>query len=133
MSLEPLVIDTCSFRDAAFIASLRNYHGNKYISSITYAEMQVYLIGMKGKDPDFFDRLLRKSNIQIEWFRRDNALDSAFLGAQFGDFNKRARDYMIASHAYNPPWIVVTYNKKDFDFLTGRVFDPDEFKRIKGI
>jgi predicted nucleic acid-binding protein len=51
------------------------------------------------------------------------------LSKSIRDFKDNFRDYMIASHAYLPPRIVITNNKKDFSFLGKRVKTPTEFKK----
>lgn len=127
MSSPPIVIDTCSFRDSNFIRKLASFHGRKVISTIAYSEMQVYLMLEKKKDSIYFDNMLKDADIEIQNFSKDNGLQTAIFGRDMGGFSKLFRDYAIASHAFLPPWIVVTYNKKDFDFMTERVMSPDEF------
>ncbi|MHB1493066.1 MAG: hypothetical protein ACYCR7_02760 [Thermoplasmataceae archaeon] len=89
----------------------------------------MYFIGHKHKEPSFFDNLLRKSKIEIEWFRAEEGLRTALTGIKLGSFAENFRDLTIGSHASIAPWIVVTNNIKDFDFLGDRVRLPDEFKR----
>ncbi|MHB1709630.1 MAG: PIN domain-containing protein [Thermoplasmataceae archaeon] len=127
MSTPPIVIDTCSFRDRNFIKTLGNYHGKKIISAITYSEMQIYLISKKKKEPSYFDRLLRGAGIEVEDYSKENGLQTALYGVDMGDFSRLFRDYSIASHAHIAPWIVVTYNVKDFSFLNDRVLTPQDF------
>ncbi len=124
----PIVIDTCSFRDKDFIKRLSSYHSRKVISTITYAEMQFYLLNEKGKTSNYFDNILRIGGIEIEDYSKRHGLTTAQFGMDMGDFSKLFRDYAIASHAYISPWIVVTNNKKDFIFLNERVMSPFEFR-----
>ncbi len=133
MNLEPLIIDTCVFRDSSFIQKLKNYHGRKCISPITYVEMQIFLIGKKKKEQFYFDDLLKRAKIEIMTLRKEEAVAATVIGIGNGEFNKNSRDYMIASHAYTAPWIVITYNKRDFIYLGERVLNPDEFKKSKNI
>jgi predicted nucleic acid-binding protein len=128
LSSPPIVIDTCSFRDKDFIKRLSSYHGRKIISTITYAEMQFFLLFVKGKDSTYFDKILSMGGIEIEAYSKGQGLTTAKFGMDMGDFSKSFRDYAIASHASIPPWIVVTSNKKDFEFLNGRVMSPSEFR-----
>lgn len=133
MTLEPVVIDSCVFSSSTdFIYWLKSYHGTKIISSITYAELQYYFIEKKKKEPIFFDNLLKKSSIEVKWFRKDEALGAALFGVASNSFAKDFRDFMIGSHASIAPWIVVTNNIKDFYFLNGRVKLPEDFKSEHG-
>lgn len=129
MSSPPIVIDTCSFRDRAFIHRLGNYHGKKVISAITYSEMQVYLISEKKRDQSYFDGVLYGAGIDVESYSKVNGYRTAILGSDLGDFSRMFRDYSIASHAFIAPWVVVTNNKRDFSFLGDRVKDTVEFTR----
>ncbi|MEM0138795.1 MAG: hypothetical protein QW100_03610 [Thermoplasmatales archaeon] len=90
--------------------------------------MQIFLIYIKNRDPSHFDNLLREVNIEVEWYRKEHAMHTAEFGYEAGDFSSNFRDYMIASHAYLPPWIVVTNNTKDFAFLRERVRTPQDFE-----
>lgn len=129
-SLPPIVIDTCVFRDPGFIEWLKTYHNKKVISSVTYMEMQTFWIGKKNKDFRFFDRLLRLAGIEIQCYNKEQALATAEHRIR-SNFNvKDMRDAMIASHASIAPWIVVTFNVKDFSFLGDRVLDPYKFKHL---
>ena len=129
MTLEPVVIDSCVFSQSTdFIYWLKGYHATKIISSITYAELQVYFIGKKKKDPTFFDSILKRSRIDVQWFRKGEALNTAYFGSASASFAENFRDFMIGSHASIAPWIVVTNNIRDFFFLGERVMLPNEFK-----
>ena len=128
MSSPPIVIDTCSFRDRDFIRGLPSYHGRKVISSITYAEMQVFLIFQKKKEESYFDGILIDAGVEIQNYSKNHGLITANFGGNMGEFSNMFRDYAIASHAFLPPWIVVTNNKKDFEFLSDRVLSPSEFR-----
>jgi predicted nucleic acid-binding protein len=123
----PIVIDTCSFRDKGFINKLGTYHGRKVISAVTYAEMQVYLIYDKNKEESYFDKILYEAGIEIQDYSRKQGLLTAILGGQMGDFHSKFNDYSIASHAYDPPWLVVTYNERHFSYLNDRVKSPMDF------
>ena len=107
---------------------LYGYHGRKIISSITYAEMQVFLIFEKKKDESFFDGILNEAGVEIQNYSKSHGLITANFGGNMGEFSNMFRDYAIASHAFLPPWLVVTYNKKDFAFLMERVVSPTEFR-----
>ena len=126
-----MIIDTCAFRDGAFIEALKRYHGRKCISPVTYTEMQVYLMGKKDKPQDYFDNILRKSNIEIVILRKKEAIAAVEIAIGKGEYNRNSRDYMIAAHAFTAPWLVITYNKRDFDYPGERVYEPGEFKKLK--
>ncbi|MHB8360946.1 MAG: PIN domain-containing protein [Thermoplasmataceae archaeon] len=127
MSNPPIVIDTCFFRDKAFIEYLSRYHEKKIISAITYSEMQIFLISKKRKESPYFDKMLYGAGIEVENYSKENGLTTALFGAEMGEFSRLFRDYSIASHAHIAPWIVVTYNIEDFAFLYDRVMNPQDF------
>lgn len=129
MGNPPIVVDTCSFDNRDFVRWLASYHGRKIISVVSYAEIQAYFICKKNKDMSYFDKMLSEVNIEIEWFRKEEAMRTAILRCEIGgDIESNFRDLMIASHAYWPPWIVITYDK-DFSFLGDRVKTPEEFEK----
>ena len=123
---EPLVIDTCAMRDKPFRHWLRSYHGRKIIPAVAYTELSVFLVGKKRKTQEKVDALLHSLGIEIEWYRHGEARKAVECAIQYGEFDRNFRDYMIASHAYTAPWIVVTYNTKDFEYLNRRVKTPVE-------
>jgi len=123
-----LVLDTCAISDGAFLHWLGSYWGRKILPVIAYTEHCVHLLS-RGKSIGQFDALLRKLNIEIDWFTPNYGRYAAEIGVKMGDFKDNARDYMIAAHAYMPPRILITYNIKDFTFLDKRIMEPDECQK----
>ncbi len=99
----PLVIDTSSLRDAGFWKWLREYHGRKVLPAVAYAELSVYLVNVKHKTQDNVDDLLRSMDLEIGWFRAGEARCTVEIAGITREFAEKARDHMIASHAYLPP------------------------------
>lgn len=97
--------------------------------AVAHAELSVYFTGTKGKSQEEVDFMLRTMGIEVEWFRHLESCRTAEIAVQRGDFSLKSRDYMIAAHAYLPPWVIATYNVKDFDFLANRVKTPTELMR----
>lgn len=124
----PLVLDTNSLQDRDFRFWLENYHGRKVIPAVAYTELCVYFIRRKNKTTEDVDILLRKMSVEVDWYRHGQAKKAAEMGAR-GDFSSKARDFMIAAHAYTAPWILVTYNVDDFDYLERRVMTPKDVMR----
>ena len=100
------------------------------IPAIAYTEVLVYVTGVKGKSAGSFDALLRTAGIEIGWYGKEQARAAARFGTDCGDFSQNARDYMIAAQAILAPWVVITNNTKDFNFLGDRVKTPYDFKRL---
>lgn len=90
--------------------------------------MQVFLIYQKHRDESYFDHILNEAGVEIQNYSRSHGLITANFGGNMGEFSRMFRDYAIASHAFLPPWIVITNNKKDFEFLNERVLSPTEFR-----
>jgi predicted nucleic acid-binding protein len=122
----PLIIDTSALRDAGFWKWLRNYHGRKVLPAVAYAELSVYLVNIKHRTQDQVDELLGSMDMEIGWYRADEARRTVEIAGMTRDFTEKARDHMIASHAFLPPWVVVTYNIKDFKFLNDRAMTPPD-------
>lgn len=139
----PIVLDTCVLGDKDFLRRLSSFHGRKIISSISYMEFCYFLLS-SGKDTDGFRDLLKALGITIEHFGIKNADKAVGVRLEYGrtalvscpECGKQIKadwcDLMIASHALDPPWIVVTKNVKDFDYLKDRVMSPQEFMERYG-
>lgn len=125
----PLVLDTCALTDRSFWPWLKKYHGRKVLPSIAYTEISVYFVGSRNKTQEQVDSMLNGLGITVEWYRHVDARRAVEISLSNGDFSRNWRDYMIASHAYIAPWIVVTKNVKDFEWLGNRVKTPGEAQR----
>lgn len=125
----PLVLDTCAFRDRSFWPWLKSYHGRKVLPSIAYTEISVYFVGSRNKTQGEVDHWLKGLGITIDWYRHTEAMRAVEISISMGDFSRNWRDYMIASHAFYAPWIVVTNNVKDFACLGDRVWTPSDVQR----
>ena len=90
--------------------------------------MQVFLIFEKKKEESYFDGILIEAGVEIQNYSKTHGLITANFGGNMGEFSNMFRDCAIASQAFLPPWIVVTNNKKDFEFLIERVLSPSEFR-----
>lgn len=82
------------------------------------------MIYEKHKDDSYFDHILHEAGVEIQNYSKTHGLITANFGGNMGEFSKMFRDYAIASHAFLRPWIVVTNNMKDFEYLADRVLSP---------
>lgn len=122
----PIVLDTNTFDRKDFLKWLTFYRQEKILPAVAYAELYVYLVGMKNRSQEQMDSLLRRLDIKFHRLERSQCVLGGEIGLQCGDFKKHWRDYLIAGHAYNPPYVIITDNIKDFDFLGDRVMTVDE-------
>lgn len=90
--------------------------------------MQVFFIYKKHRNSSHFDGILHGAGVEVQNYSKSNGLMTAIFVGDMGEFSKQFRDYAIASHAHLPPWIVVTNNTKDFQFLAERVMEPTKFR-----
>jgi hypothetical protein len=130
---DPLILDTCVFRDGSFLKKLEKYHGKKILPAVAYAEVCLYLIGKRHKKPAEVDYYINKLGIEVEWLTKTRAQYAALYGIKGEDFKDNNRDYLIGAHAYPPPRTMITYNKKDFWFIKRNfLYDSDEIlKKIE--
>jgi len=126
---DPIVLDTCVFRDKSFLKWVGRYHGRKIVPTFVYAETAIHYLN-RGKRIEDLDFLLRKLKIEVESHEPKHARYTANLGFDFKDFSENARDYLISGHAYLPPCHLITNNVKDFFFLENRVHEPYDFIKM---
>ena len=122
----PIVLDTNTFDRKDFLNWLKFYREEKNLPAVAYAELYVYFVGEKKQTQEGLDYLLRRLDIKFHHLGKTHCVFGGEIGLERGDFEKHCRDYLIAGHAYNPPYIVITENIKDFDFLGDRVMTVDE-------
>lgn len=133
-SRPPLFIDTCALSDKDFLKWLKEYRGEKSISSIVYMEYCTYLIG-RGITPDKLDSLLKRSGISVSQFNREQARNASMIMDGLDERrcsvcnNINWNDCMIAASAPCAPTVLVTKNVKDFEIFVewkGRLKTPKE-------
>mgnify|MGYP006284957119 CR=1 FL=1 len=129
---DPIYIDTNCFNDRSFINWLKDYHGRKSISAITYAELLFHYVHNMKKDKRILNDLLKHSQIKVEDLRSievDEAIGFHELCDGAVPWKENFKDYLIAGHIHNRPTKLVTQNKKDFRFLDDDcVVDMYEFR-----
>ena len=132
-----LVLDTNVLRDRDFIMWLSScYHGMVTTSPVAYMENKRQLISNK-KNPDKLDELLRKANITVATFGKNEANIAAELMADKLKICPACNkidwaDTMVYSSIGNPPTLLVTRNVSDFP-SDGRVRTPSEIMKQFGI
>lgn len=129
MTRNPIVIDTCAFRDREFVRWLRDYRGRKILPTAAYTELLVYFVGQKHRTKEDVRRWLGATDVEIEPMSSIHAEKAAEHGIEGDDFHDHAMDYLIGAHAHTAPLVLITNNKKDFGFLGARVWTPEELMR----
>ena len=128
-----VVLDTNVFNNWVFLEWLRHSSLEPVTSSVVYMELlyryarRKSLEEAKSKLTAIFNSL----GIEVmgfDWECAELAVKSA-IGRW--DFSKSARDYMIGSLALKLSVPLVTYNRKDFDWLP-EVLTPEETMRRFG-
>jgi predicted nucleic acid-binding protein len=74
------------------------------------------------------DGLLQGAGIEVSEMRREHGQMAAQLAQGNPNWKAKWRDYMIAAHAAQRPYRLVTINVTDFQCLGDRVFRPIEFQ-----
>ncbi len=103
--------------------------GQKIIPAVAYAELYVYYIGVKEKEQSTLDHLLRKLDTQFARMEKVNCAHGGIIGINCGEYGTHWRDYLIAAHPFNAPYIVDTENIRDSPFLEGRVMTVGDAMR----
>ncbi|MCL2711971.1 MAG: hypothetical protein FWD37_01685 [Methanomassiliicoccaceae archaeon] len=131
----PLLMDTCAL-NKDFLKWLRTYNATKSISSVTYMEHLIYMVGTKKVSEDDVKQILRYAGISIQPFGSIQAeYASEFMIQRTAERCRTCNkidwnDCMVAAHAPIAPTVLVTENVKDFPYLDGRVVTPqDAMKR----
>lgn len=121
--MDPLVLDTNSFRNTDFLFWLRSYNGQKILPVIADVELGVFFES-QGEPLDKVQSLLNRTGVTIEWFRPEDGRVAIQTAGMTKDFSENARDHLIGAHAASPPRHLVTENIDDFTFLGDRVLTP---------
>jgi len=133
----PLLMDTCAL-NKDLLKWLRTYNPSKSISSVTYMEYCIYMVGTKNRSVDEVRQILRYAGIYIQPFGMQQAEFAADFMIQrtmerCKECNKLDwNDCMISAHAPMAPTVLVTENVKDFPYLEGRVITPQDAMRRYG-
>lgn len=106
---------------------LERYHERVVLPAVAYAEL-AYVFVRKYESTSNLDRLLLYADVRVERMDRVEAFRTADIAAKIPncEYRKQFRDYAIASHAYFPPHLLVTRDKRNFAYLEPRVRDPYE-------
>jgi len=133
----PLLMDTCAL-SKDFLKWLRTYHQTKTISSVTYMEYCVYMVGKSNKSFDEVLGVLKYAGISIEPFGKSQAeYATEFMTARTMERCRSCdkldwNDCMVSAHAPVAPTVLVTENTDDFPYLDGRVITPrDAMKKYR--
>lgn len=126
MTNPPIVIDTCAFDDRGFVGWLRSYRGEREVPPVVYCELAVLAVQRKG-DTTALDGLLGGAGIEVSEMLMEHGRKAAILARGDQNWRQKWRDYMIAAHAFNPPYRLITRNVKDFQCIGGRVLTPTDF------
>ncbi len=132
-----LLVDTCALANKDFLKWLRDYHGEKRISAISYMEYVTFLMDL-GFDESKIDGHMNDLKLRVESFDKKDAMYAAMMMHE-RDISKRRctechqinwNDTMIASQGSNYSCIIITENVKDYpqsDSL--QVMTPEEIMK----
>ncbi|MCL2142915.1 MAG: PIN domain-containing protein [Methanomassiliicoccaceae archaeon] len=133
----PLLMDTCAL-SKDFLKWLRTYNPAKSISSVTYMEYCIYMVGTKNMSVEEVSSILRHAGISIQPFGKHQAeYASEFMTRRTIERCRTCNkidwnDCMVAAHAPIAPTVIVTENVKDFPYLDGRVITPNDAMKRYG-
>ena len=133
MRNDPIFIDTCCFSDSSFISWLKDYHGRKMISVITYAELCYHFIFNRHKNIKDLRSILKRSMISIVNVDPDsvnNSMEFVRMNGKEQLWTKHPMDYLISGHIKCHPTKLITENVKHFSFLGKNVMNMYDFKRM---
>ncbi|AGK61675.1 putative nucleic acid-binding protein, contains PIN domain [Archaeoglobus sulfaticallidus PM70-1] len=124
-----IVLDTNVFQNRRFCEWLKKGNHDARISTITYTELLYHYLKKKGKDGrEFVDAFLDALKVQVMPFDRECARIASNAAIGRWDFRKKVRDYMIGSLAVKLRCPMITYNVKDFEWISeNEIYTPDEF------
>jgi len=128
-----VVLDANVFSNLAFCDWLRGrVDVEKIIPCIAYMEL-VYHHLKRGRTEDYTDVFLDLHGIGVVPLDAMIAKISACSAIGRWDFKNKARDYTIGATAIVYEAKLVTYNKKDFEWLPqDRVVSPEELIEYEG-
>jgi predicted nucleic acid-binding protein len=130
-------MDTCAL-SKDFIKWLRTYNAAKSISSVTYMEYCIHMVGAKGLAAEDVGKILRHAGISIQPFGKSQAEYASEFMAQRTMGRCKAcnkidwNDCMVAAHAPIAPTVLITENVNDFPYLDGRVMTTQDAMRRFG-
>jgi len=127
-----IVLDTNVFSNLAFCKWLRDHIDvEKMIPCIAYMEL-VYHHLKRGRREDYIDAFLQIHGIRVVPLNAEIAKASACPAIGRWDFKEKARDYTIGATAMTCEARLVTYNKRDFEWLPqDRVLSPEELMELE--
>jgi hypothetical protein len=133
MRNDPIFIDTCCFSDSSFISWLKEYHGRKMISVITYAELCYHFIFNRHKDIHALRSILHRSMISIENINPEsvrNSMEFVRLNGSNQSWCNHPMDYLISGHISCHPTKLITQNVRHFSFLKSNVMNMYDFQKM---
>jgi len=127
-----IVLDANVFSNLAFCNWLRGRVDiEKMIPCVAYMEL-VYHHLKRGRTADYTDAFLNLHGIGVFPLDAMVARISARSAVGRWDFKEKARDYTIGATALVCEAKLVTYNKKDFEWLPrDRVVSPEELMELE--
>ena len=127
------MLDANVVLDRTFMKWLEGYHDRKVLPVIAYAELAFAFL-KRYQSTEKLDRALHWADVRVERMERLEGFRTADIAAAIDspDWRRQFRDYAIASHAYFPPHLLVTKDRKNFAFLEARVRDPYELMEEYG-
>lgn len=127
-----VVLDANVFSNLAFCNWLRSLVDiEKMIPCIAYMEL-VYHHLKRGRTEDYTDAFLNLHGIGVVPLDAMIAKISARSAIGRWDFKEKARDYTIGATAIVCEAKLVTYNKRDFEWLPqDRVVSPEELMELE--
>jgi len=127
-----IVLDANVFNNLAFCNWLRSRADiEKMIPCIAYMEL-VYHNLKRGRTEDYTDAFLNIHGIGVVPLDATIAKTSARSATGRWDFKEKARDYTIGATAIVCEAKLVTYNKRDFEWLPqNTVVSPEELMELK--
>lgn len=122
-----ICLDTNVFRDhdrKRFFQWVRDNGIKAYIPAVSYMELSYHEIVKFGSTTKF-DAWLNAEGIAVIPFTQGQARMAPTEARPRGDFKTNARDYAIGALAVENKFIMVTNNKRHFDWIK-EVYTPAE-------
>ena len=120
-------LDTNVFRDEhnkRFFQWLRHKKIKAYVPAVSYQELSYHEIRKFGSTAKL-DSWLNAEDITVAPFTQDQARIASIGARQRGDFKENARDYAIGAFAVESKMMMITNNKKHFNWIMD-VYTPAE-------
>jgi tRNA(fMet)-specific endonuclease VapC len=122
-----ICLDTNVFRDAdnkRFFQWIRHRRIKAYVPAVSYQELSYHEIRKFGSTAKL-DAWLNAEDIVVTPFTQDQARTASIAARQRGDFKENARDYAIGALAVENKMLMITNNKKHFNWIKD-VYTPAE-------